>query len=133
MYYNKNTVIYHNGSFRKPAPFTNFYAQTLPYGNGVRYAPPKGHILPGVTSATIMDICAEQGIKVKEKRFTTEELKQTDSAFFTGTAAEVVGRESLDEYRFPFDWKKSWGTRFLDLYQFEVMHLRTLKTDSCEN
>ncbi len=66
-----------------------------------------GNILPGITRATVLEICDELNIEVEEKFFTTDELKQADAAFFCGTAAEIVGFESLDEAKFPLNWNDS--------------------------
>lgn len=91
---------------------------------GRLYTPPKGHIMAGITRATVIDLCKEEGIPVEEKHFTVDELKQADACFFTGTAAEVVGLKSLDEYKFPLDWKESHGYRLMKLYKDEVLGLR---------
>lgn len=64
--------------------------------DGVLYTPPAGNILPGITRATVMELCKEMEIPVVEKLFTTGELKQADAAFYCGTAAEVIGWESFD-------------------------------------
>ena len=65
--------------------------------DGKLFTPGTGNILPGITRATVFEICNELGIPVEEKLFTTEELKQADAAFFCGTAAEVIGWERLDD------------------------------------
>ena len=91
---------------------------------GVIYTPPKGHIMAGITRSTIIDICKEEGIPVHEKHFTLDELKQADNAFFTGTAAEVVGLKSIDEYEFPVKWEESYGYKLMKLYKQEVLELR---------
>lgn len=91
---------------------------------GKLYTPPRGHIMAGITRATVIDLCKEEGIPVEEKHFTLEELKQADACFFTGTAAEVVGLQSLDEYQFPLAWEKSHGSKLMKLYKDEVLGLR---------
>ena len=57
----------------------------------VIYTPAKGNILPGITRATVIEICNELDIPVEEKLFTTDEINDADSAFYCGTAAEVIG------------------------------------------
>lgn len=89
--------------------------------NGKLFTPKKGSIMAGITRATIIDICKEEGISVEEKHFTLKELKQADSSFFTGTAAEVVGLKSLDDYEFPLQWTDSLGYKLMQLYQQEVL------------
>lgn len=92
--------------------------------DGKLYTPPRGHIMAGITRATVIDLCKEEGIPVEEKHFTLEELKQADACFFTGTAAEVVGLQSLDDYQFPLSWEKSHGYKLMKLYKDEVLGLR---------
>lgn len=92
--------------------------------DGKLYTPPRGHIMAGITRATVLELCNEEGILVEEKHFTLEELKQADSCFFTGTAAEVVGLQSLDEYHFPLEWENSQGYKLMKLYKDEVLDVR---------
>lgn len=75
--------------------------------DGKLVTPAPGNILPGITRATVLEICRELGIPVAEKLFTTEELKQADAAFYCGTAAEVIGWESLDGVKFKKDWNST--------------------------
>ncbi|MFY7669728.1 branched-chain amino acid transaminase [Tenacibaculum sp. MEBiC06402] len=92
--------------------------------DGKLYTPPRGHIMAGITRATIIEICQEEGIPVEEKFFTLEELKTADACFFTGTAAEVVGLQSLDEYEFPMKWEETHGFELMKLYKSEVLGQR---------
>ena len=71
------------------------------------YTPSLGNILPGITRATVLEICNDFGIHVEEKKITLEELKDADNAFFCGTAAEVIGWQSIDDVIFPGNWEKS--------------------------
>ena len=75
--------------------------------DGKLFTPAMGNILPGITRATVFEICDELNIEVEEKFFTTAEMKQADAAFFCGTAAEVIGFESLDDITFPLNWNES--------------------------
>ena len=88
------------------------------------YTPPRGHIMAGITRSTVIDLCKENCIPLEEKHFTLEELKNADACFFTGTAAEVVGLASLDEYKFPLEWEKSHGYELMKLYKNEVLGQR---------
>lgn len=72
--------------------------------DGKLFTPPAGNILPGITRATVFQICKKLGIEVEEKLFRVDELKNADAAFFCGTAAEVIGWESLDNVKFKKDW-----------------------------
>lgn len=95
--------------------------------DGKLFTPPQGHIMPGITRNAVLEICQEEGISVEEKEFALDELKQADSAFFTGTAAEVVGLKSLDDYHFPKPWNDTLGCKLMHLYQQEVLGERRNK------
>lgn len=77
--------------------------------DGVLFTPPAGNILPGITRATIMELCELHGIPVAERHFTSAEMKKADSAFYCGTAAEVIGIASLDDVVFPKAWESTAG------------------------
>jgi branched-chain amino acid aminotransferase len=64
--------------------------------DGVLYTPELTSALDGITRRTIMTIAHEQGMEVKEKRLTRDEVYIADEAFFTGTAAEVTPIRELD-------------------------------------
>ena len=89
--------------------------------DGRLYTPPAGNILPGITRATVLDICREADIPVEEKLFTTKELAGADAAFFCGTAAEVIGWESLDGTSFRLPWKESLSWRIQQAYKDKVV------------
>jgi len=52
--------------------------------------------LEGITRDTIVQLAAEIGLEVIEKRITRDEVYSADEAFFTGTAAEVTPIRELD-------------------------------------
>jgi branched-chain amino acid aminotransferase len=85
--------------------------------DGKLFTPALGNILPGITRATVLAICDELGIPVEEKLFITKELKQADAAFFCGTAAEVIGWESLDDVKFQKTWNESVGKIIQEAYK----------------
>ncbi len=89
--------------------------------DGCLVTPPHGNILPGITRATVFEICADLQVPVEEKLFTTEELKEADAAFFCGTAAEVIGWESLDDLPFKKQWSQSVGKTIQDAYKQKVI------------
>jgi branched-chain amino acid aminotransferase len=89
--------------------------------DGKLFTPSLGNILPGITRATVLEICGELGIPVEEKEITTEELKQADTAFFCGTAAEVIGWESLDNVKFPKFWINSISKTIQEAYKHKVI------------
>lgn len=102
--YDEALLLDQNG-YVAEGPGANFFFEK----NEVLYTAPLGNILPGITRATMFELCDELGITLVEKYFTPEEVKGADSAFFTGTAAEVAGIESLDGVKFKLNWEDSLG------------------------
>ena len=64
--------------------------------DGVLYTPELTSCLEGITRDSIFRIAADQGLTVREKRITRDEVYVADEAFFTGTAAEVVPIREVD-------------------------------------
>jgi branched-chain amino acid aminotransferase len=101
----------------------NGYAAEAPGANlfyekdGKLITPALGNILPGITRATVLELCREMNIQVEEKFFTLNELKTADAAFYCGTAAEVIGIKSLDDYGFPKPWNETLSKRIQDAYK----------------
>ena len=95
--------------------------------NGKLVTPPTGNILPGITRATVIEICNELNIPVEERLFTTDELKQADAAFFCGTAAEVIGWQSFDEAVFPANWNETIARKIQLAYQERVIEGELVK------
>lgn len=62
----------------------------------VKTAPCSSSILPGITRATIIELCREASIPVAEERFTRDELYIADEVFLTGTASEVTPVREID-------------------------------------
>ena len=89
--------------------------------DGHLFTPAIGNILPGITRATVLEICAELNLPVEEKSITLEELKGADAVFFCGTAAEIIGWESLDNIPFKTNWKDSVGSKIQQAYKNKVV------------
>jgi len=89
--------------------------------DGKLFTPALGNILPGITRATVLEICNELGIPVEEKLFPVDELKEADAVFYCGTAAEVIGWESLDDVTFPKPWKETASRVIQDAYKHRVI------------
>jgi branched-chain amino acid aminotransferase len=87
---------------------------------GKLYTPAAGNILPGITRATVLELCTELNIPVEQGQYTLAELKTADDAFFCGTAAEVIGWTSIDDYIFPLPWKESVSRRIQLAYKDKV-------------
>lgn len=99
--------------FAAEAPGANLFYEK----EGKLVTPALGNILPGITRATVLEICKELGIEVEEKFFTVDELKKADAAFYCGTAAEVIGFESLDDVKFPLQWSESLSRKIQVAYK----------------
>jgi branched-chain amino acid aminotransferase len=89
--------------------------------NGKLFTPPPGNILPGITRATVIELCHELGIPLEERLFTLDELKQAESVFYCGTAAEVIGWDSLDGQGFSKPWSESLGKVLQQAYKAKVL------------
>jgi len=85
------------------------------------YTPQPGSILPGITRATVIDISKELGIPVVEKEITLEEVYEADGVFLCGTAAEIIGVESLDDQSFRKPWSESLGATIQCAYKNLVL------------
>ena len=57
--------------------------------------------------------------------FQPETLWNADSAFYCGTAAEVIGIESVDDKKFPKDWNDSLGKKIQEEYSQLVRETAT--------
>jgi branched-chain amino acid aminotransferase len=84
--------------------------------DGRLFTPSLGHILPGITRATVLEICASLGIEVIQKFFNIDEVYDADAAFFCGTAAEVIGWESLDGKTFKKNWNDTLSKKVQQAY-----------------
>jgi branched-chain amino acid aminotransferase len=93
--------------------------------DGALFTPAKGNILPGITRATVLEICSEFDIPVEEGQYTIQQLKNADSAFFCGTAAEVIGWSSIDDTKFPAPWKDTLGKKIQLAYKDRVTEQKT--------
>lgn len=89
--------------------------------NGKLFTPPPGNILPGITRATVIELCKELGIPLEQKLFTIEELREAESVFYCGTAAEVIGWDSLDGQGFSKPWADSLGKVLQQAYKARVL------------
>lgn len=85
--------------------------------DGKLFTPSLGNILPGITRATVLEICDELNIPVEERLFTTEELKKADAVFYCGTAAEIIGWESLDDVKFTKPWNETLSKKIQTVYK----------------
>jgi branched-chain amino acid aminotransferase len=67
---------------------------------GVLYTPPIGaSVLPGITRSTVLQLCEDLRIQVREQMIPREMLYIADEIFFTGTAAEISPLRSVDRIK----------------------------------
>ena len=64
--------------------------------DGVLYTPDLTSALEGITRDTLITLAMDEGLEVREKRITRDEVYVADEAFFTGTAAEVTPIREVD-------------------------------------
>lgn len=105
-------LLYDMNGFVAEASSANIFFEK----EGKLFTPQLGNILPGITRATIIELAQSQGIEVLEGLFNESDIKSAESLFFVGTAAEVVGVASLDEYIYPKKWNDSIGHKLSQLY-----------------
>jgi branched-chain amino acid aminotransferase len=89
--------------------------------NRVIYTPQRGNILPGLTRETVLEICATLGISVQEGLYTPDKIRNADSAFYCGTAAEIIGIASVDETVFTKPWSETIGSKIQKAYKLAVV------------
>ena len=70
-------------------------------GNTVITAP-TGGVLPGITRQSILDVCIDLGIEVKEVKMNFEELLSMDGVFITGTSPRVLPVNKISPEVQPF-------------------------------
>lgn len=103
--------------FVAQAPGANFFLEK----DGVLYTPATGHILPGITRQTVINICRELEIPLVERNIKAEELESADGAFLCGTAAEIAGIESIDAKPLLKEWHDTLGATVQEAYKCQVL------------
>lgn len=97
--------------------------------DGTLFTPQLGNILPRITRQTVLELAEKSNLKVKQGLFRANKLREADSAFYCGTAAGIIGLESVDDYKFPKPWKDSLGYQLQTAYEKLVREPKTkLKT-----
>jgi len=114
--YDEALVLDSNGYVAESSGANVFYEK-----DGILYTPAKGSILPGITRATVLEICAELDIPTQEKLFTPAEMRGADAAFFCGTAAEILALDSLDDVPFTKNWDDSLSATIQKAYRNIVL------------
>jgi len=110
-------ILLDSEGFLAEGPGSNLFFEK----NGILYTPQTGNILPGITRATVIDLCEKMGIKMELGLYTQDYLENADSAFLCGTAAEIVGINSLHKKAFPQKWEDSLGKKLQIAYKNLVL------------
>ena len=114
--YDEALLLDQNG-FIAEGPGANFFFEK----KGKLFTPKRGNILSGITRSTIIDIARDLGYHVEEGLYTLNDLKDADGAFFTGTAVEVAGIDSLDNNKFNKEWDETIGYELSKAYNLTVL------------
>lgn len=85
------------------------------------YTPPLHNVFPGITRQTVIDICKVLGFEIIEKQLTKQEVYEADSAFLSGTAAEIIGIKQVDDVIYPEDWEHTIGASIQRTYKKLVL------------
>lgn len=93
---------------------------------GKLYTPDLTSALEGITRDTIVQLAAEIGLTVAEKRITRDEVYTADEAFFTGTAAEVTPIRELDNRPIGTGTRGPITEKLQTMY-FDIVHGRSEK------
>ena len=91
--------------------------------NGELRTPDLTSALDGITRRTVMDLAAELGVPVTEKRITRDEVYIAEEAFFTGTAAEVTPIREVDGRAIGSGTRGPVTARLQEMY-FDQVHGR---------
>jgi branched-chain amino acid aminotransferase len=67
------------------APIANAFAVV----DGAVWTPPLGHVLPGITRRTVLEIARELGLPVREERLPRATFESADEAFLTSTSGPL--------------------------------------------
>jgi branched-chain amino acid aminotransferase len=118
--YDEGLLLDHEG-FLAEGPGANLF-----FGTGQKlFTPLKGCILPGITRSTVISLCAELGFQVEEGKYTPTDLLKAEFAFYCGTAAEIVGIESVNGQKLPGFWPSTAGKLLQDAYTCKVREQKT--------
>jgi branched-chain amino acid aminotransferase len=110
-------ILLDTDGFLAEGPGSNLFFQK----NDKLFTPKTGNILPGITRATIIELCKKLEIEVIEGAFLPEDLANADGAFLCGTAAEVIGLHSLENKKFTKPWDDTFGKKLQTAYKNLVL------------
>lgn len=95
--------------------------------NGRISTPARGNIFPGLTRASVIDLCAEEGIDVQECKIPLAGAQTCDALFVAGTAYEILAVSRLGDR--VYDTTNPILLRCQELYQQAVRGQIPSRTD----
>ena len=110
-------ILLDTDGFLAEGPGSNLFFEK----EGKLFTPKTGNILPGITRATVIELCKDLEIELTEGEFLSEDLANADSAFLCGTAAEIIGLQSLEKKNFPKNWNETLGKKLQTAYKNLVL------------
>ena len=110
-------ILLDTDGFLAEGPGSNLFFEK----EGKLFTPKTGNILPGITRATVVELCKDLEIELTEGAFLPEDLANADSAFLCGTAAEIIGLQSLEKKNFPKNWNETLGKKLQTAYKNLVL------------
>jgi len=110
-------ILLDTDGFLAEGPGSNLFFEK----EGKLFTPKTGNILPGITRATVIELCKDLEIELTEGAFLPEDLANADSAFLCGTAAEIIGLQSLEKKNFPKNWSETLGKKLQTAYKNLVL------------
>lgn len=82
------------------------------------YTPPvTQNILPGVTRGVVMDLCRENGIKIKERRIHYRDFINADEIFKSSSVAEIVPVKKVDRFAVEGEVPGKITSKIMQLYR----------------
>ena len=94
--YTDSLMLDHEGNIAEATGANIFFKDK----NGEIHTPIPDSFLDGITRRCIIEIAKTKGIKVVERKFKPEEMKDFVGCFLTGTAAEVTPVSEIEKYKF---------------------------------
>ena len=110
-------ILLDSDGFLAEGPGSNLFFEK----DGKLFTPQTGNILPGITRSTIINLCHELNIPIYSGLYNVELLESADSAFLCGTAAEVIGVNSINGITFSKEWKNTIGKKLQTAYKDLVL------------
>jgi branched-chain amino acid aminotransferase len=89
-------------------------------GNTVYTPPLTQNILPGITRKVIIEICKENGIRIRERRIHYREFISADEIFKTSSIAGIVPVRKIDRFAITGEIPGNITTKLMELYLSKV-------------